>query len=205
MLCTSVAEVIIVAVAAAAGTFADIPIPLLPLQILYLNVITDVFPALALGMSAGEPGVMEEKPRPRDESILTAGHWRAIAGWAALVAVCVLGSLVAAYSGLKFETRTAVTVSFLTLAFAKLWFVFNLRKPGSRMLKNDIVRNPFVLGSIVLCTVLLLAAVYLPALSNILKTRHPGLTGWSLLLGMSLLPFIVGQGLRTIQRLGTRD
>lgn len=205
MLCTNVAEVIIVAVAAAAGTFADIPIPLLPLQILYLNVITDVFPALALGMSAGEPGVMEEKPRPRDESILTAGHWRAIAGWAALVAVCVLGSLVAAYNGLNFETRTAVTVSFLTLAFAKLWFVFNLRKPGSGMLKNDIVRNPFVLGSIVLCTVLLLAAVYLPAISDILKTRHPGLTGWSLLLGMSLLPFIVGQGLRTIQRLGTRD
>ncbi|MEJ2097022.1 MAG: cation-transporting P-type ATPase, partial [Deltaproteobacteria bacterium] len=93
MLCTNVAEVIAVAFAAVAGGYSTIPIPLLPLQILYLNVITDVFPALALGMSSGEADVMARPPRPRSESILTKGHWISIAGWATLMAACVLGCL----------------------------------------------------------------------------------------------------------------
>ncbi len=80
--------------------------------------------------------------------------------------------------------------SFLTLAFGKLWFVYNLRNRGSRMFTNDIVRNPYVAGSIVLCAALLVAAVYVPVLSGILKTQDPGPQGWMLLLGMSLIPFV---------------
>ncbi len=204
MLCTNVAEVIAVAVASAAGGFSQIPLPLLPLQILYLNVITDVFPALALGMGEGEPGIMKRKPRPRDESVLTRSHWGAIGGWAALGAACVLGALVIAFYLLGFEQHRAVTASFLTLAFGKLWFVFNLRNPGSRMLRNDIVRNPYIAGSILLCAVLLMAAVYLPGLSGILQTRPPGLQGWLLILGMSLIPFVWGQGLRVVQSMKPR-
>jgi Ca2+-transporting ATPase len=199
MLCTNVAEVIVVALAAVAGGFSTLPIPLLPLQILYLNVITDVFPALALGMSLGEPDVMDRRPRPRDESILTGGHWYAIAGWAALVAACVLGGLALAHYVLGFEHLRAVTVSFLTLAFGKLWFVFNLRNPGTRLFDNDIVKNPYVLSSILLCAGLLAAAVYLPGLSTVLKTQDPGVNGWALLIGMSLVPFIFGQGIRMVQ------
>jgi Ca2+-transporting ATPase len=199
MLCTNVAEVIVVALAAVAGGFSTLPIPLLPLQILYLNVITDVFPALALGMSLGEPDVMDRRPRPRDESILTGGHWYAIAGWAALVAACVLGGLALAHYVLGFEHLRAVTVSFLTLAFGKLWFVFNLRNPGTRLFDNDIVKNPYVLSSILLCAGLLATAVYLPGLSTVLKTQDPGVNGWALLIGMSLVPFIFGQGIRMVQ------
>jgi Ca2+-transporting ATPase len=199
MLCTNVAEVIAVAVASAAGGFSRIPIPLLPLQILYLNVITDVFPALALGMGKGEPGIMQRKPRSRDESVLTRSHWGAIGGWAALVAACVMGALVITFYLMGFEQHRAVTASFLTLAFGKLWFVFNLRNPGSGMFDNDIVKNPYVAGSLLLCVALLMAAVYLPGLSGILQTRNPGFQGWLLILGMSLVPFVWGQGLRFLQ------
>ncbi|HHP7234848.1 MAG TPA: cation-translocating P-type ATPase, partial [Desulfobacterales bacterium] len=199
MLCTNVAEVIAVAVASVVGGFTKLPLPLLPLQILYLNVLTDVFPALALGMGKGEPGIMQREPRPRQESVLTGRHWSAIGGWALLVAFCVLGSLSIAYYLLGFDQERAVTVSFLTLAFGKLWFVFSLRSPGSRLLDNDIVRNPYIAGAIALCTVLLIAAVYLPGLSGVLKTQNPAPGGWLLILGVSLIPFLVGQGMRIAQ------
>jgi Ca2+-transporting ATPase len=200
MLCTNVAEVIAVAAAAAAGGVSQLPIPLLPLQILYLNVVTDVFPALALGMGEGDPDVMRRPPRPRGESILTRRHWWAIGGWATLLAACVLASVSLAFYGLGFDARRAVTVSFLTLAFGKLWFVYNLRRPGSGLLDNDVVRNPYVAGSIALCAALLLAAVYLPGLSGVLQVAAPTGKGWALALGMSLVPLAVGQMLRGAQK-----
>ena len=199
MLCTNVAEVVIVVAAAVAGGFSRLPIPLLPLQILYLNVLTDVFPALALGMGAGEPDVMQRPPRPRTEPVLTRAHWLTIGGWAVLMAACVLGALTLAFYVLQFETRRAVTVSFLTLAFGKLWFVFNLRAPGTRLRDNDIVRNPYIGAALALCTVLLVAAVYMPGLSDVLKTAPLGLSGWLLALGMSLVPFGWGQFRRILQ------
>jgi P-type Ca2+ transporter type 2C len=199
MLCTNVAEVLAVVVAAVIGGFYDFPIPLLPLQILYLNVITDVFPALALGMGQGEADIMQRKPRPRSEPVLTGKHWSAIGGWAVLISACVLAALALALYLLGFEQRRAVTISFLTLAFGKLWFVYNLRNPGSRMFTNDVVRNPYVAGSILLCIGLLLAAVYVPVLSGILQTRDPGPQGWLLLLGMSLIPYVWGQTMRAIE------
>ncbi len=200
MLCTNVAEVIAVAVAAAAGGFSTLPIPLLPLQILYLNVITDVFPALALGMGKGEADIMEQPPRPSNEPVLTKTHWSAIGGWAALMAACVLASLSIAFYGLGFDQRHAVTISFLTLAFGKLWFVFNLRSSGSAFFDNAVVKNPYVAGSILLCILLLLAAAYLPGLSNLLKTAYPTPAGWLVILASSLVPFIVGQVLRAFQK-----
>jgi len=200
MLCTNVAEVIAVAVASAAGGFSNLPIPLLPLQILYLNVVTDVFPALALGMGEGEPDVMQRKPRPRRESVLTQRHWAGVGGWAVLLAACVLAALIVAFYGFGFDQRQAVTVSFLTLAFGKLWFVFNLRRPGSSPVNNEIVKNPYVGGAILLCAALLLAAVYLPGISGLLKTVNPTAQGWLVVLGMSLVPFVFGQVLRVLQK-----
>jgi Ca2+-transporting ATPase len=205
MLCTNVAEVMAVAAAAAAGGFSKLPIPLLPLQILYLNVITDVFPALALGMGKGEPNVMNRDPRPRNESVLTGGHWAAIGGWAALLSVCVLAALMVAFYRLDFDHRHAVTISFLTLAFGKLRFVFNLRRPGSSILRNDIVENPYIGSSIALCVLLLLAAVYLPGISDVLKTENPTRSGWLLVVGMSLIPLIFGQALRAFQKAGRQS
>jgi Ca2+-transporting ATPase len=199
MLCTNVAEILAVTIATIIGGFLFFPLPLLPLQILYLNVITDVFPALALGMGSGEPGIMNQQPHEKNEPVLTKEHWLSIAGWSFIISVSVLIALVLAIYQFGFDQDQAVTISFLTLAFGKLWFVFNLRSPGSRFLSNEIIRNRYVSGSILLCIVLLLAAVYLPGLSDLLGTSDPGQTGWLLLLGMSLVPFVIGQAMRAFQ------
>jgi Ca2+-transporting ATPase len=189
MLCTNVAEIIAVGVAAVAG----LPLPLRPLQILFLNVITDVFPALALGLGKGDSRVMQHPPRPASEPLLTRGHWGAILGWSVLVAGAVLASLSIGDYVLGMDERTAVTISFLTLGFAKLWFVLNLRDLNTTMWDNDIVRNAWIWAATGLCTALLVSAVYVPWLSSLLKTAAPAITGWACILGMSLLPVLVGQ------------
>ncbi len=196
MLTTNVAEVLAVAAATGAGW----PLPLLPLQILYLNVLTDVFPALALGLGPPSGSEMEEPPRSPRESVLTRAHWLEITGFAALLAVCVLGALLLADHWLELTELEAVTVSFLTLAFGKLWFTFALRNPNSSILRNEITRNPWVWGALALCIVLLAAAAYQPFLSGLLQTRPLGWRPWLLLLAMSVIPLLAGQMVREIQR-----
>lgn len=196
MLTTNVAEVLAVTVAIGAGW----PLPLLPLQILYLNVLTDVFPALALGLGPASGNEMEDPPRSPRESVLTRAHWTEITGFAALLAVCVLSALLLADHWLGLTERGAVTVSFLTLAFGKLWFTFALRNPKSPILLNEITRNPWVWGALALCIVLLAAAVYLPLLSGLLQTRPLGWQPWLLILAMSVIPLLAGQIVREVQR-----
>ena len=189
MLCTNVAEVLAVSIA----TFAAWTLPLRPLQILYLNVLTDVFPALALGVSAGSGLEMKDPPRDPKEAILTRGHWIRILVWSAILATGVLGSMHIAEQWLEFDTGAAVTVSFLTLGFSKLWFTFNLRNPRGGLIRNEVVQNPWVWGAIALCIVLLVLAVYLPGLSDVLGTENIGWKGWGVLLGFSVAPLIIGQ------------
>jgi Ca2+-transporting ATPase len=185
----NVSEVMAVALASAANA----PLPILPLQILFLNLVTDVFPALALGVGEGDPSAMKHPPRDPKESFLTRHHWRAIAGHGAMITLSALGALGLAHAVLGMTGRHAVTVSFLTLAFAQLWHVFNMRNRGSNVFRNDVTRNPFVWGALVLCVGLLLAAVYVPGLSVVLKLVNPGATGWAVVLGMSVIPLVTGQ------------
>lgn len=133
---------------------------------------------------------------------LTRAHWTAVGGWATLLAACVFMSLSMAVYGMGLDHGQALTISFLTLAFSKLWFVFILRHPQSGLLDNAITRNPYMWGALMVCVVLLLAAVYLPGLSDVLKTVSPGSCGWLVIIGMSLLPFAAGQAMRVMQKQG---
>ena len=110
----------------------------------------------------------------------------------------VLVALALAVYQMGFDQRQAVTISFLTLAFGKLWFVYNLREPGSRFLSKLIIDNRYVSGSILLCIGLLLASVF-TWISDVLGTQDPKWSGWILLLGMSLIPFVIGQCIRAFQ------
>ena len=196
MLTTNVAEVVAVTVATLAGW----PLPLLPLQILFLNMVTDVFPALALGVGPGSGHEMAQRPRRSTEQVLTRRHWGEVVGFAVVLAVAVLAALLLAEHWLGLDRRSAVTVSFLTLAFGKLWFALALRNPRSGLIRNEITRNGWIWAALALCVVLLVAAVFLPVLSTVLQTANPGPTGWALLLALSTAPLIAGQVVREVQR-----
>jgi Ca2+-transporting ATPase len=197
----NIGEILIVAVASLLGA----PLPLLPLQILYLNAINDAFPALALGMGEAEPGVMRQPPRDPGEPLLAGRHWLSLSSYGALIAAVVLGAFFAGWKLLDLAVTQAVTVSFLSLAFGRLWHVFNMRDPGSGLLRNQVVRNPWVWGALGLCTVLILLAVIVPFLRGVLGlgVLPPG--AWALLGGASLVPILVGQvALRLAGRVGRR-
>lgn len=188
LLSCNISEILIVSLAA----IMSVPMPLLPLQILFLNLVTDVFPALALGVGEGDDGIMRQGPRPPREPIVTKLHWFVIGGYSFVMTIAVLGALFLALYWLKLPERQAVTVSFLTLAFAQLWHVFNMRDRGSKVFANSITRNPYIWGALVLCTGLTLLTVFVPFMADVLQVANPGLSGWALIIGMSLLPLILG-------------
>lgn len=189
LLSCNVAEIMTVTIA----SLVDAPLPILPLQILFLNLVTDVFPALALGVGEGEPGVMRRPPRDAHEPILAKRHWADIATFGLVITVGVLGALWLALRWLHLPEHEAVTVSFLTLAAAQLWHVFNLRDPNTNWWRNDIVGNRYIWGAIALCGGLLVTALKLPILASVLDLVNPGAAGLLVALGMSLLPLVAGQ------------
>jgi Ca2+-transporting ATPase len=185
--------------AVSAASLLGLPLPILPLQILFLNLVNDVFPALALGVGRGPSDVMQRPPRGKGEPVLQRRHWWSIVGYGALIAVVILTALVLARTWLGLPRAEAVSISFLTLAFGRLWHVFNMRPAGSGLLRNDVVRNPYVWGALAVCTGLLLSATYLPGLSDVLKVHAPAASGWGLALGLSLVPLVAGQALKVAQ------
>jgi Ca2+-transporting ATPase len=192
LLSCNISEILVVALA----SVANAPLPVRPLQILFLNLVTDVFPALALGVGEGDPSIMERPPRDPKEPILARRHWFAIGGYGLAITVAVLGALALALAGLGMEEDRAVTISFLTLACAQLWHVFNMRDRRSGLFRNPITRNSYVWGALALCVLLLLTAVYVPLVADVLAVVDPGLDGWALVLGMSLIPLALGQALK---------
>jgi Ca2+-transporting ATPase len=188
LLSCNLSEILVVGLA----SLVNAPLPILPLQILFLNLVTDVFPALALGVGEGNRSAMNEAPRDPAEPVLTRRHWWLVGGYGGVITLGTLGAFALAFVWLEMPERQAVTVSFLTLAFSQLGHVFNMRGPGSRSFRNEVTDNPFVWSALALCTGLLLAVVYLPELADILKLAPPGAGGWGLVLCLGALPLILG-------------
>jgi len=186
LLSCNISEVLIVCLATLAGA----PLPLLPLQILFLNLVTDVFPALALGVGAGSPALMQQRPRDPREGLLTRRHWVRIVLHGLVIAAAVLGAMAIAILGLGFAAREAVTVSFCTLALAQLWHVFNMRSDLASLISNEVTNNPWIWGALILCLVLVVGAIHNDLAAGLLGLADPGRRGWLLIAGMSMLPLL---------------
>jgi len=179
-------EVLVVSLATIAGA----PLPLLPLQILFLNLVTDVFPALALGVGPGSRSLMKNTPRPANERVLRRADWISIGLHGVIMAATVLAAMAVSHYFLHFDQRQAVTVAFCTLAFAQMWHVFNMRDEIKRVVVNEITGNGWVWAALGLCLMLVLAAIYWPVLSDVLWLSDPGARGWGLILPASIVPLL---------------
>ncbi|MFW6054108.1 MAG: cation-translocating P-type ATPase, partial [Persicimonas sp.] len=189
LLSGNVGEIFAVGFAALLG----LPLPLLPLQILYLNMINDVFPALALGVGPGGEQVMERPPRDSDEPFLRWLHWGVIGGYGAIIAATISGAFAVAYVTYDMSYDQAVTISFLTLSLSRLLHVFNMRDDGTGLIDNDVTRNPWVWGAIAVSLALLAIAIWVPPLAEILGVIPPDPTGWAIIGVASVVPLILGQ------------
>jgi Ca2+-transporting ATPase len=194
LLSCNISEVLIVVLATVAG----VPLPLLPLQILFLNLVTDVFPALALGVGEGSRDLMKRNPRPFAEPLLTRYHWTCVVLHGFVIAMSVLAAMAIAVTQLAASADEAVTVSFCTLTLAQVWHVFNMRDDMSNPFNNEITRNLWIWLAVAICLLLLLAAVYLPFLSNVLKLGSPSFEAWLLIVAMSTLPILAAPLVRWV-------
>jgi Ca2+-transporting ATPase len=189
LLSCNVSEILLVFFA----SLLDMPLPILPLQILFLNIVTDIFPAFALTAVQGSPDIMDRPPRDPDKPIITKNHWFITAVYGFMLTFTVLSTFAIALYVFNMEESRAITISFLTLAFTQLWHVLNMRDMNTPFFNNEIFRNKLIWGAIALSTVLILLATYLPGLSFVLETVNPRFDGWLLILGMSVIPLILGQ------------
>jgi Ca2+-transporting ATPase len=189
LLSCNLSEVLVVGLA----VLSTLPLPVLPLQILYLNLVTDVFPAFALAMGEGEPGILKRPPRDPREPILARRQWTVIVLQSLALTAGTFGALAAARLGLDLDGVSIVTVTFLTLGFAQLWHVFNMRHPQSGPLRNEVTRNPWVWGALLLCTVLLAVPPYVAPMAYVMHLAPPTPAMWAIILGMSIAPLIVTQ------------
>lgn len=145
---------------------------------------------------------MKAPPRDPKEPLLSRRRWLGIAGYGAVITISVLGALLYAIHGLGYGSEQAVSVSFLTLAFAQLFHVFNMRDKGSALINNEITRNPYVWGALGLCSLLIAAAVYVKPLADVMNIIPPDADGWTLVFVMSVLPVVTGQALKPFGKAG---
>ncbi len=194
LLSCNLSEVLVVGLA----VLSTLPLPVLPLQILYLNLVTDVFPAFALAMGEGEPDILKRPPRNPKEPILGRSQWSAITLHSLALTAGTFGALAAARLWLNLDGAKVVTVTFLTLAFAQLWHTFNMRHPQSDLLRNEVTRNPWLWGALLLCTALLAVPPYLAPMAELLQLSPPALTMWAIILALSAAPLVVTQAITLV-------
>jgi len=196
LLSCNLSEILVVGLAVLAG----LQLPLLPLQILFLNLVTDVFPALALGTVEADSDVLSRPPRPPSEAIVAQRHWRAIVGHGLLIAATTLASMFIGLRLLGLPGEAATTMSFFTLALAQLWHVFNMRNWREGLLRNQLTRNPIIWLAILLCLVLLLVAALEPNLAAALSIAPLPAAAWQVVLLTSLVPVVA----REVSAVATR-
>ena len=194
LLSCNLSEVLVVGLA----VLSTLPLPVLPLQILYLNLVTDVFPAFALAMGEGDPGILKRPARNPKETILGRAQWTIIVLHSLTLTAATFGALAAAQLWPQLDTKSIVTVTFLTLAFAQLWQVFNMRHPQSSPLRNEVTSNPYIWGALLLCTVLLAAPPHLEPAAQLLDLVRPTETMWALILAASFAPLVLTQAVMLV-------
>jgi Ca2+-transporting ATPase len=150
------------------GPFLGMPLPLLPLQILWMNLVTDGMPALALGVEQAEDDVMARPPRSATETIFGGGVLGYIAGFGALLAVV---SLAVGFSLWKDSPDGPwQTVLFSTLIFSQLALALEVRSEKRSLFSIGLFSNRAMVGAVTLGIALQLALIYVPFLQRVFDT-----------------------------------
>ncbi len=209
LLSSNVAEIMIIFLA----TLAGLPAPLTAIQLLWLNLVTDGAPALALAMEKGDPDVMQSKPRPKNEPIIH-GPMRlgiviqTITQTGAVLTAFALGllwhleegaSLPAGVNPLLYliqhdwsgiDVQTAETMAFVTLSLAELFRSYTVRSSKASLLSIGIFSNKYMQYAVGFSMLLVILVVNIPFLQPIFNTHFLTVTEWGVVLGLSLIPAV---------------
>ena len=187
LLSCNAGEVLTMFVAALAGW----PAPLAAIQILWLNLVTDGLPALALGLEPPEQDIMQRPPRPPHEPVITRGRGLVILAHGGLVAAVILGAFWSTWRGDAARLEQARTVAFCVAAFAQLFFAIGCRSDRVTAVRLGFWRNPALMLAILLSALLQVVIVSLPQARVVFEVeRHVG-GDWAFVLGLALVPVTV--------------
>ena len=187
------------------------PVPLLPTQILWINLVTDTLPAIALGIDPGDKDVMKAKPRNPKESFFAGG-----AGVRALIGGTLIGllTLAAFYYGLYEHGYSmgaqeipdeilsyARTMAFVVLAAAQLFYSLSMRSATKSIFQVGLFTNKPLIGAIIAGFVLQLGVISIPFLASAFKVQNLSLQDWGLVFGFALIPLTVNELIKVGLRL----
>ena len=178
----NIGEILIIFIAMLAG----LPIPLKPVQLLMLNLVTDGAPALALGMEKGDPDIMKRPPRPTKEPVI---NWEMRIGTVVQAIVMTAAVLLAYYWALQKypqDVDHAQTIAFVTLCMSELLRAFTARSEHHGIFSIGVFTNRWMIWAVLGSAALVLSAVYVPFLQPFFDTRPLSLGDW-----ISVIPFIL--------------
>jgi P-type Ca2+ transporter type 2C len=185
----NVAEVLVLLVAGLVGW----PLPLLPLQILWLNMVTDTFPALALAMEPGDPDVMTRPPHNPQQAILSPRFLGSVFFYGVLITVSSIAGFVWA---LGRDPSHATTVTFMTLALAQIFHLGNARSVDAVLQPARVAANPYALAAVALSIGLQLLSIYARPLAGVLRVVRLDTMEWTVILILATIPAVVGQAIK---------
>lgn len=187
LLACNLGEILIMGAAA----FVGMPLPLIPVQILWVNLVTDGLPALALGVDPPAEGIMERKPRRADAGVFSGGLGGNIVFSGLLIGAAALLSFGVAIYFTHGNLAVARTVCFVTMIITELFYAFECQSEYQTVFEVGIFRNIFLLLAVVASFLLTIAVLYVPFLSGVFKTVALGMNEWLIVLLCSGIEMLV--------------
>lgn len=179
--------------------FLGLPIPLLPIHILWINLVTDGLPGLALSMEPAERNLMRRPPRPPDENIFAHGMWQHMVWVGLLIGALSLIGQTWAYRG---ESGHWQTVVFTVLTLAQLFHVLAIRSERDSLLTVGLFSNPTLMLAVLATVGLQLAVIYVPMLNAVFKTQPLSLIELSMCFGLASLVLVAVEFEKWLYRRG---
>ncbi|MYL33082.1 calcium-translocating P-type ATPase, SERCA-type [Pontibacillus yanchengensis] len=167
-----------------------LPLPLVPVQILWVNLVTDGLPAMALGLDKSEGNVMKQPPRSAKEGVFARGLGFKIVSRGIMIGLVTLIAFILAYQGQEERLLYAQTIAFSTLVMAQLIHVFDCRSERSVFARNPF-GNLYLLGAVISSLLLLLVVIYYEPLQGPFHTTDLALRDWIGIIGLSAIPTLL--------------
>ena len=187
LLSCNLSEVLVMLFAALLG----LPLPLLPIQILWMNLVTDGIPALALAVDPKAPDLMTRPPRRPEARLLDGGRLLAIGGEGLMLGLIALGAFSYSLYGLHQEIEQARTVAFTVLVVAQLVHVFNCRSERLSLFQLGVGTNRALVWAFLLSLIVQVAVLTVPAVRPIFKVASLPIEDWILMGATGVLPFVI--------------
>jgi Ca2+-transporting ATPase len=182
------------------ATLIGLPLPLLPIQILWMNLVTDGFPALALAVDPKSPDLMKQPPRRPEARLLDGGRLVTIGAQGFMLGAISLGAFAYSLYGLHQEVEQARTVAFTVMVAAQLVHAFNCRSERLSLFQLGLGTNRALVWAFLLSLVVQVAVLTVPAVATIFKVVPLPIEDWALMGGMGLLPFLIMESIKLLRR-----